>query len=160
MPKTFLGFPEPLMYPDNWSIAEEPTDETEAPRPANGLMLESPDGGFVDIRSVDRLDDEAIDEYFQEVLSDLEENYGEVERDNGIAVPEPLEAVIVEQTEFRFYYLDLLILSRVIIIGDDDGEGPRYVFHAQAESRRFDENEQLLQALMIQLARCVEQANE
>lgn len=156
MPKTFNGFPEPLMYPDNWSIADESPEETDDSSPANGVMLESPDGGFVDIRCVDQLDDEAIDEYFQEILGDLEENYGEVERDNGIALPESLEAVIVEQTEFRFYYLDLLILSRIIILGDEDGKGPRYVVHAQAESRRFDENEQLLHALMIQLARCVE----
>jgi hypothetical protein len=50
--------------------------------------------------------------------------------------------------DFRFYYLDLLITSRLVIVATDEAT---LVVQMQAESRDFDANEMVFAAILKQI---------
>jgi hypothetical protein len=86
----------------------------------------------------------------QEALIEAIENliaqeYGEVERDQW---PSDRLASADRIVEFSFYYLDLLIISRLIFIRVGDGN---FAIQIQSESRSFEENELVFAAIMQQL---------
>ena len=138
MPATFDSFGVKFLYPDNWTIAERAEDESE-----EGMTLELPSGGFFSIE----LEDEGLsdEEIIDRVHDTLKAEYHEIEVESiqldGAAEDE-------RTTELRFYYLDLLIISRVILVKKD---GETLVVQIQAESRDFDSNEQVFAAILQQL---------
>ena len=73
------------------------------------------------------------------------DEYGEVEREEW---PEEKLEQADRVVDLNFYYLDLLIISRLIFIGLADG---KFVIQIQAESRSFEENELVFSAIMKQL---------
>ena len=89
-----------------------------------------------------------IEEEIIEELSDaFEQDYEQVER----------EDIVLENAgsneravEFRFYYLDLLVISRAVILHIDES---MYLIQMQAESRDFDANEMVFSAILKQLRR-------
>ncbi|MCG8650768.1 MAG: hypothetical protein MI861_13100 [Pirellulales bacterium] len=138
MPATFDAFGIRFLYPDNWSIADREEDEG-----TDGVTLELPTGGFF---SVERDQQGMLDEeLIEEVSNTIEEDYTEVEREEIV-----LEGASQGERaiDFRFYYLDLLIISRLVLITID---GARYLVQFQAESRDFDANERVLAAILQQL---------
>ena len=75
----------------------------------------------------------------------IAEDYDEIEREEvSLSGALPNETTI----DFRFYYLDLLIVSRLIIL---ESEGRTLVLQLQAESRDFDENELVFAAILKQI---------
>lgn len=138
MPATFDALGLRFLYPENWVIAER--NATEG---SEGVMLEFPGGGFF---SIDRiLTEKSDDEVIAAVADSITEEYEEAESEE----VDPPGADPGERTvDVRFYYLDLLVLGRIILttIG-----GQRYLIQIQAESRDFDRNEQVFEAILQQL---------
>ena len=138
MPATFESFGLQFLYPENWTRLARGDDEG-----ADGATLELPTGGFFSIE-LDRegmLDEELV----EEVVDSIAAEYEEVERETvQLAGALPDEMAV----DFRFYYLDLLIISRLILLTLN---GRRYVIQIQAESRDFDSNEMVFAAILKQL---------
>ena len=126
MPATFESFGIKFLYPDNWKEIERPEDEG-----SDGVTLELPTGGFFSLE--------------KEVADSIAEDYDEIEREE-VSLPEAL----TDETsiDFRFYYLDLLIVSRLIILLAGD---TTLILQFQAESRNFDETELVFTAILKQI---------
>lgn len=138
MPATFDSFGIQFLYPENWSQVDRAEADGE-----EGVTLELPSGGFFSIER--ELEGQLPEEIIEEIASSFENEYGEVEWEEITAesFKERERAV-----EFRFYYLDLLIISRVLIL---DLHDKTYVIQFQAESRDFDRNELVFGAILKQL---------
>ncbi|MGB7329579.1 MAG: hypothetical protein WBD31_32190, partial [Rubripirellula sp.] len=79
------------------------------------------------------------------IQAGIAKEYGEVERTN-VDVP---EAIAGDRTvDFQFYYLDLIIISRLMLARIND---LKFVIQMQAESRDFDANEMVFQAILKQI---------
>ncbi|NND97797.1 MAG: hypothetical protein HKN47_10765 [Pirellulaceae bacterium] len=138
MPATFESFGIKFLYPDNWTVAQRAEDEGD-----NGMTLDMPSGGFFAIEVENEgLDD---DEVIAKIADTIKAEYNEVE----------VEDVTLEgasrgerAAEMRFYYLDLLIVSRVVLL---KATGETLVVQIQAESRDFDENELVFAAILQQI---------
>ena len=138
MPATFDAFGLKFLYPDNWRIAQRGDDDAE-----QGMTLELPQGGFF---SIEREREGMLDEeVIEEVADAISEDYEEVEREEVSLTNAGQEERAVD---FRFYYLDLLIISRLILLTVAD---QRYLIQFQAESRDFDANERVLDAILQQI---------
>lgn len=135
MPATFDAFGVRFLYPDNWSVADRGEDEGD-----QGVTLDTPGGGFLAIELTDpeMSEDELIEQFYSTIVED----YEDVERGEPIISAD--ECVI----DFQFYYLDLLICSRLILLDRDDA---RLMIQIQAESRDFDQNAAVFDAITQQI---------
>lgn len=138
MPATFSSFGLEFLYPENWVVVQRDSDEGQ-----EGVTLELPGGGFF---AVDRIrDDRDSEELIGQLADSVAEEYQQSERE---AVT--LEGAGANETamDIRFYFLDLLIVSRLILlkVGKD-----RLVIQAQAESRDFDRNQPVFAAILKQI---------
>lgn len=155
MPSTFESLGLKFLYPENWEIAQRAPEDG-----IDGVTFELPTGGFFSIERTRRSDDmemeiadraeDAQEDAQEDALIDkiekaIAEDYGEVERE---IVPSDLFGQDTRQVDFRFYYLDLMIQSRVIFATIDR---QRFAIQIQAESRGFDENELVFSAILKQL---------
>lgn len=138
MPATFESFGIKFLYPDNWKEIERPEDEG-----SDGVTLELPTGGFFSIEK--EHEGQQVSEIIKQVANSIADDYEEIEREE-VLLPESLPN---EKTiDFRFYYLDLLIVSRLIILQAEDRT---LVLQLQAESRDFDDNELVFAAVLKQI---------
>ena len=149
MPATFESLGLNFLYPDNWVIATRSAEEG-----IDGATFDLPSGGFFSIERVDRLGPDrmaTVEDGVREetLIASIEklivDEYGEVEREEW---PEEKLEQADRVVDLNFYYLDLLIISRLIFIGLADG---KFVIQIQAESRSFEENELVFAAIMKQL---------
>ncbi len=138
MPATFDDFGIRFLYPDNWVVAGR-SDDTGTP----GVTLELPTGGFVSVERADTSLPE--DELLDEVAKTVAKEYDEVEREE-IELED--SALSERAIELRFYYLDLIVMSRIILLTAGD---LRLLVQFQAESRDFDANELVFDAILKQL---------
>lgn len=141
MPGTFEDFGLRFLYPDNWTVAAREEDAR-----CEGVTLDLPAGGFFSVtRYFDQSEPESL---LSGIAEAMKIEYPEIETD-AIAVSDDDDFFI----ESRFYYLDLLVISRSIAIesGDDI-----IVVQAQAESREFDASEQVFEAVMRSLRESIE----
>ncbi len=138
MPATFDSFGIKFLYPDNWSVADRSENEGN-----EGVTLDLPSGGFFTIEC--EHEGQLAEELIEEIADTIEEDYGEIEREEIrlTGAPDNEKAV-----EFRFYYLDLLILSRLVIVNINNAT---YLVQMQAESRDFDANEMVFAAILKQI---------
>ena len=138
MPASFESFGIKFLYPDNWTEVDRAEDEGK-----DGVTLELPTGGFF---TIEREQEGQIEEEVIEELSDtFEQDYEQVEREDII-----LENASSNEraVEFRFYYLDLLVISRAVILHIDES---MFLIQMQAESRDFDANEMVFSAILKQI---------
>lgn len=149
MPATFESLGLTFLYPDNWVIAQRGAEEG-----IDGATFELPSGGFFSIERIDRLGPDRVPtaedgEREEALIASIEkliaEEYGEIEREEW---PDEKLEQADRVVDLNFYYLDLLIISRLIFIGLADG---KFVIQIQAESRSFEENELVFAAIMKQL---------
>ena len=138
MPATFESFGVKFLYPDNWKPIDRDEDEG-----VEGVTLELPSGGFFTVEK--EREGKIADEIIEEVADSISEDYDEVEREETQLANADAEERCVD---FRFYYLDLLIVSRLVIL---TVEGMTVVIQIQAESRDFDENELVFAAILKQI---------
>jgi len=134
MPATFDHYGLRFLYPDNWESVVDPE---------GGVTLQMPSGGFCSILREETTHCEA--EILNQIVATIRADYGEVENE-----PLPIDDFLAEgvATDLRFYYLDLMIVSRVVIAPLN---GQRFVIQFQAESRDFDANEAVFSAIIKQL---------
>ena len=138
MPATFDSFGVKFLYPDNWTLLDRAEHEDE-----NGTTLELPSGGFFTIERVDSDSDPEV--LIDEVAKTLQAEYNEIEKESiQLADAAPGESA----ADVRFYYLDLVVVSRVIVIPDEAGP---LLIQFQAEIRDFDANEKVLDAILAQV---------
>ena len=138
MPATFEAFGIKFLYPDNWTIADRAEDESDA-----GTTLDLPSGGFLTIE----MEDEGLgnDEIIEEIAKTIRAEYDEVEIDD-VVLPGAVEGE--RAVDMRFYYLDLIVVSRVVLINSEQGT---LVVQAQDESRDFEKNEAVFAAILQQI---------
>ena len=137
MPKTFEDFGIRFMYPDNWESVAEDSEQERA------VTLQLPSGGFCSIIRDDRdVDDELL---INEIADAVASEYEEVETES-IDIDDYFDSGVAR--ELRFYYLDLLVISRLFVT---DLADQRFIIQFQAESRDFDENELVFSAITKQL---------
>ncbi|TWT96363.1 hypothetical protein [Neorhodopirellula pilleata] len=147
MPSTFEGFGLKLLYPDNWSLVARAKDEGD-----QGVTFELPSGGFVSLETLPiTREDEVI---LNELDTMIREQYEDVERENVVL---PGAGDDERAMDLRFYYLDLVILSRVVLLDapistrDQMPIAGRILAQMQAEIRDFEANELVFAALLKQI---------
>lgn len=147
MPSTFEGFGLKLLYPDNWILVERAKDEGD-----QGVTFELPSGGFVSLETLPiTREDEVI---LSELDTMLRDQYVDVEREN---IDLPGAGDHERAMDLRFYYLDLIILSRVALLDapastrDQMPIAGRILAQMQAEIRDFEANELVFAALLKQI---------
>ena len=142
MPAQFDSFGIRFLYPDNWSIAERAEEDGE-----NGATLDLPGGGFV---SLELTDGGEVESMVDGIVAAIAADYEDLEREDIRREVLPQSTPV---TDLRFYYLDLLIVSRLVVL-DPPGQPPggdRLVVQMQAESRDFDKNEPVFDAILKQI---------
>lgn len=138
MPATFDSFGIKFLYPDNWAVSPRAQEQGE-----EGVTLELPGGGFFSIDlNVGRLSDA---ELIENVAAAIREEYEDMEMEE-VSLTDAVEGE--KAIDYRFFYLDMLIVSRVILLS---AGGKRLLAQFQAESRDFDANELVLDAILKQI---------
>lgn len=141
MPGTFEDFGLRFLYPDNWTVGGREEDAR-----CKGVTLDLPAGGFFSVtRYFDQSEPESL---LDEIAAAMKVEYPEIETDP-IGVSDEDDFFV----ESRFYYLDLLVISRATAIesGDDI-----IVVQSQAESREFDASEKVFHAIIRSLKESIE----
>lgn len=148
MTKIYQGIGVRCMYPENWSLIEDTEDGQTI-----GFTLESPTSAFMTVseypwnvspRSAVESSAAAMSAEYEEVEQQEFEPQlayrGQVLQDcRGI--------------DLQFYYLDLLVTSRVIAF---TVERKTYMIQIQAEDRDFATLEQVFQAMIISMLQSLE----
>lgn len=148
MTKIYQGIGVRCMYPENWNLIEDTEDGQ-----TTGFTLESPTSAFMTVSeypwnvsprsAVESSAAAMIAEYDEVEQQEFEPQLsyrGQVLQDcRGI--------------DLQFYYLDLLVTSRVIAFTI---ERKTYLIQIQAEDRDFSTLEQVFQAMIISMLQSLE----
>ena len=137
MPAQFDSFDLRFLYPDNWKIAAR--DESDGEQ---GTTFDLPEGGFF---SIERTESDADPALIDGIVDTIAGDYEDLEREDMSLEVLPEGTPVAD---LRFYYLDLLIISRIVVLGDAGG---CLVIQMQAESREFDKNEAVFSAILKQI---------
>jgi len=134
MPSTFDDFGLKFLYPDNWQLQSRDSDEA-----SDGVTLELPRGGFFSVTKYHGAP--PLDVVLEKIASAMRAEYPEIEAQDQSDLDDDDSEII----EFRFYYLDLLIVARVIAMTI---ASQTLVVQIQAESREFDAGEPVFAAML------------
>lgn len=152
MTKIYEGLGLKCMYPENWNLIEDSEDGL-----AVSFTLESPSSAFMTVSeypravSTDSAIEQSIDTMRQEYEGIEEEDY----EPNFLFRGEPLDDVLA--LDLRFYYLDLLVISRLVAFSI----GKRtYLIQIQAEDRDFENLEQVFRAMTVSMIASLESSTD
>ena len=142
MPAQFDSFGVRFLYPDNWKVVDRAEDEGD-----RGATLDLPSGGFV---TIERTNVDRVEELIDGIVNTIAADYEDVEREEVTLQVLPENTPV---TDLRFYYLDLLIVSRLVVLNSigDEEDANALVIQIQAESRDFDKNEPVFAAILKQI---------
>ncbi|WP_153557731.1 hypothetical protein [Roseimaritima sediminicola] len=146
MPATFDDYGVRFMYPDNWEVAERTANDESV-----GVTIESPDGTFFALNRYSDL--HSASELLDQVETAMRAEYEELEvqhpdLENG----RPGEVA----RDLLFYYLDLLIVSRTLVIPD---RGDLLLVQMQSENRDFEKNELVFTAMLQTLRESLQESD-
>ena len=143
MPKQYSGMGLTLLYPDTWTVSEE----TAEGRPT--VSLENPAGSFLSISSLP-IDDDG-EEILNEAAEAMSAEYEDVESE-----PYVLDIAGHQYTGIiqRFYYLDLLVASKLLLVHTDDH---LYLVQIQGEDRDMDQHSMVFDAILTSMLRSLKQ---
>ena len=141
MPATFSELGLHFLYPENWLLQSE-----EADAATTGVIFELPSGGFFSVETIEEEPD--YDSVIQQIEQAFVDEYGETEAEEFPTDPEQMAGVHLA-FDFRFYYLDLLIISRLMFLRAGN---QNYILQFQAEIRDFESNEMVIAAILKQIA--------
>lgn len=140
MPKQYSGMGLSFLYPDSWTATEEGQGER-----GSGVILESPGGSFLSITALSG--DLEPEEVVQEAADAMNAEYEDIES-------EPLTVQIADQDFHgmiqRFYYLDFVIVSKLITVPVDDH---LYLVQIQGEDRDMDQQSLVFEAVLTSMLR-------
>jgi hypothetical protein len=146
MPEVFDQNGLRVIYPENWEVDENSTDEW--PR---SVSLQSPNSATWAVYMYDSTllleAAKSMQELASEALVAMQGNYDEIE-----ASP-ALEDILDESAigyDLNFYCLDLLILARIRVL--EMGKFT-YLFIAQGEDRDFNDNFAVFNAIRVSVLR-------
>ncbi len=148
MTKVYQGLGLSCMYPENWNLSEDTS--TGSP---TGFMIESPTSAFMTVNEYPW--NVAPREAVEKAREAMEAEYPEAEF-------EPFEPKLLLKGEpiadsragdIRFYYLDLLVISRLIAFTVSK---KTYLVQIQAEDRDFEKLEQVFQAMLVSMLQSLE----
>jgi hypothetical protein len=133
MPSTFDDFGLRFLYPDNWQLQARESDDD-----SDSVTLEMPSGGFFSVTQYKG--HPPIEAVLEPIMVAMKAEYPDVEIEEFDALEDESDSI-----EFRFYYLDLLIVARVtaMLLGEKT-----VVVQVQAESRDFDAGEPVFAAML------------
>lgn len=149
MTKVYQGLGLSCMYPENWKLSED----TSSSGSTTGFMIESPTSAFMTVNEYPW--NVAPREAIEKAREAMEAEYPESEF-------EPFEPKLMLKGEeiadsragdVRFYYLDLLVISRLIAFTVNK---KTYLIQIQAEDRDFDKLEQVFQAMLVSILQSLE----
>ncbi|MEL6105714.1 MAG: hypothetical protein AAFU85_06755 [Planctomycetota bacterium] len=138
MPAQFDSFGLRFLYPDNWTVAQRDEEDGNT-----GMTLDLPEGGFF---SVETAVTSEPAELIEELAVAIASEYEDPERES-ISLELLPDA---PATDLRFYYLDLLIICRIVVFRQEE-DRDSLVIQMQAESREFDKNEPVFDAILKQI---------
>jgi hypothetical protein len=136
------------MYPENWNITED-TDEGRVV----SFTLESPSAAFMTVTAYPWTvtPQEAFDEGCEVMQAEYEEvEFDAIDSDLKID-GQPLDGCL--SAEARFYYLDLMVVSRLIAFVLDQRT---IMIQIQAEDRDFEKLEMVFKAILVSMLRSVQ----
>ncbi len=139
MPQTYRHLGVHFLYPDNWRITDE-----QATTPPFSVALETPQGGLW-LLQIHR--DGDPHELAAEALATMRQEYPQLEADSLV---DQLEGHDLTGFEMRFYYLDFVIMARIVSVRRGD---QTLVVLCQAEDRDFTRLDPIFQAILVSLLR-------
>jgi hypothetical protein len=147
MTKIYQGLGLSCMYPENWNVTED-TDEGKV----LGFTLESPTSAFMTVTEYPWTvpPSEALEQAHAAMKSEYDELEFETFEPNLEWQGQPLADS--RAGDVRFYYLDLLVVSRLIAFSIDHRT---YLVQIQAEDRDFESLEMVFQAMLISMLKSV-----
>lgn len=137
MPATFEDFGFRFLYPDNWALQSRDSDAR-----CDGVTLDLPGGGFFSVTRYYNAT-QTPEELLNQIADAMRADYYDMETD-AIQISDEDDFFI----ESRFYYLDLLVISRLTAV---EAGSDLIVVQSQAESREFDKNEAVFAAVIASL---------
>lgn len=143
MPKQYSGLGLTLLYPDTWTVSEE----TAEGRPT--VSLENPGGSFLSISSLPIDDD--VEEILNEAAEAMSAEYEDVESEPYVVDIAGHQYTGIVQ---RFYYLDLLVASKLLSVRTDDH---LYLVQIQGEDRDMDQHSMVFDAILTSMLRSLKQ---
>lgn len=143
MTKIYEGLGLSCMYPENWTLSED-TDEERVV----GFTVESPTSAFMTVTEYPWTvaPREAL-EQAQDIMKSEYENIEYDEVDPGLEIDgKPLADS--RACDSHFYYLDLLVVSRLIAFTVDR---KTFMVQIQSEDRDFQNLEMVFQAMVVSM---------
>ncbi|MFN7875064.1 MAG: hypothetical protein ACK5PB_07105 [Pirellula sp.] len=149
MTKVYQGLGLSCMYPENWKLSE---DSSPSGSPT-AFMIESPTSAFmtVSVFPWNVAPRETIENAREAMEAEYPESEFEAFEPNLQLRGEPIADA--RAGDVRFYYLDLLVISRLISF---TVEKKTYLVQIQAEDRDFDKLEQVFQAMLVSMLKSLE----
>ena len=140
MPKQYSGMGLTLLYPDSWTATPDDSGQR-----GQGVFIESPGGSFISINLLEGQPNP--DEVVQEAAEAMEEEYEEVESEPLVL---PIDGQEFEGIVQRFYYLDFVIVSRLLALPVEAG---LFLVQIQGEDRDIDQQSMVFDAILTSMLR-------
>jgi hypothetical protein len=138
MPAVYQQFGVRFLYPENWSVLDEETDEW--PRT---VTLQSPETAFWTLQAFPPGHD--VKQAVLAVVDSIREVYPDLEV---LPAKETIADTEAKGVDIAFFYLDLLVEARIRCVKTPSGV---ILWHSQAESREFDAMEPVFRAIATSL---------
>jgi hypothetical protein len=138
MPAVYQQFGVRFLYPENWSVLDEETDEW--PRT---VTLQSPETGFWTLQVYPP--DQDARQAVLTVIESIREVYPDLEV---LPAKETIGDAETKGVDIAFFYLDLLVEAKIRCLKTPSGV---VLWHYQAESRELDKIEPVFRAIATSL---------
>ena len=138
MPAVYEHFGVRFLYPENWSVLDEETDEW--PRT---VTLQSEQTGFWTLQAFPPGQD--AKQAVLAIIDTIREAYPDLEV---LPAKETVGDTETKGVDIAFFYLDLLVEARIRTVKTPSG---LLLWHYQAESREFDSVEPVFRAISTSL---------
>ena len=138
MPAVYQQFGVRFLYPENWSVLDEETDEW--PRT---VTLQSPETGFWTLQVYPP--DQDARQAVLTVIESIREVYPDLEV---LPAKETIADAETKGVDIAFFYLDLLVEAKIRCLKTPSGV---LLWHYQAESRELDKIEPVFRAIATSL---------
>lgn len=130
-------------YPENWTLFVNDGDEHSGEEETNEVTLQSPNSSQLTIVLHEKFEDS--DELLARAVDAFKTDYEDLEIDEASHAVAGFELVGFDIT---FFYLDLLVVVELRIVEREDD---KVLLMIQSESREFDENRRLFEAITLSM---------
>jgi hypothetical protein len=143
MTKSYQGLGLSCLYPENWTLTEDTQDDRVV-----GFTLESPSSAFMTVTQYPWTvtPEDAIDEACEAMSAEYDDVEFEATQADIDWLEHPLESF--QSGDVRFYYLDLMVISRLMAFVLDQRT---FLVQVQAEDRDFESLQMVFKAILISL---------